>query len=112
MEHSNLKSENKKTARTAALNTIANIAALVVGVLIMPVLSRVLSQEDIGLASTFIANRNIIVIIATLAIYSFVNRAMIEFSKHKIDYIYSITLFCIFSVLLVFLIALPFKEII
>lgn len=110
MESSYIDTDSKKTAKTAVLNTIANVAALVVGVLIMPILSRVLSQEDIGLASTFIANRNIIVILATLAIYAFVNRAMIEFKNHKIDYICSITIYCIFSILLVFLIVLPFKN--
>lgn len=107
---SGISADNKKTAKTAILNVLANVLALVVGLLIMPILTRVLSQEDIGIAATFIANRNVIVIVITLAIYAYVNRALIEFSNDKKRYLLSISTFCLFSIGISLLVSLPFKN--
>lgn len=110
MKHDSMASDGKKTVRTAAMNTIANAAALVAGVVVMPILARVLTQEELGIASTFVANRNIIVIVVTFAIYAFVNKAMLEFCKDKPAYVKTISLYCILAVAVVFLISLPFKQ--
>lgn len=102
--------DSKNTVRTALLNTIANVISLIVGMVMIPIIARVISQEDLGIASTFISNRNIFVILVTLAVYSFVHRAMLEFAKEKKDYIFSISIFSIVMVVAAFILLLPFKQ--
>lgn len=104
------KKDSRLTVKTALLNTVANVISLVVGMVMVPIIARVISEKELGIASTFLATRNSLVILATLAVYSFVNRAMLEFEKEKKDYIFSITCFCVAAVGLVFLISLPFRE--
>lgn len=94
------------------LNTVANGISLVVGMLVIPVITRVLSTEDLGIASTFVSTRNTFVIIATCAVYAYVHRAMLEFKDHKKDYIYSLILYCMLAMAVVFVIAFPLKGII
>lgn len=103
------KKDSRLTVKTALLNTVANIISLVVGMVMVPIIARVISEKDLGIASTFLATRNSLVIVATLAVYAFVNRAMLEFEKEKKDYIFSITCFCVVAVGLVFLVSLPFR---
>lgn len=103
------KKDSRLTVKTALLNTVANMISLVVGMVMVPIIARVISEEELGIASTFLATRNSLVILATLAVYAFVNRAMLEFEKEKKDYIFSITCFCMVTVGLVFLISLPFR---
>ncbi len=104
------KKDSKLTVKTALMNTVANVISLVVGMVMVPIIARVLSEKDLGIASTFLATRNTLVILATLAVYAFVNRAMLDFEKEKKDYIFSITVFCIAMVGVIFLISLPFRE--
>ncbi|MFR1054936.1 MAG: hypothetical protein ACLSFB_11280 [[Clostridium] scindens] len=102
--------DNRLTIKTALMNTIANVISLIVGMIMIPIISRVISPKELGIASTFLSNRNIFVILATLAVYAFVHKAMLEFEDKKEDYIFSITIFCIFMVSAVFLISIPFKA--
>lgn len=104
------KRDSKLTVKTALMNTGANIISLVVGMVMVPVIARVLTEKEIGIAGTFLATRNTLVILATLAVYAFVNRAMLEFEKEKKNYIFSITVFCIVMIGLAFLICLPFRQ--
>ena len=85
------KQDNKSTVQTAFLNTIANVLSLIVGAVMIPLITRVMSPSDIGISGTFLSNKNILVIVVTLAIYGYVNKAMLEFKNEKVDYIYSIT---------------------
>ena len=87
MKDDNSGSETKNTVKTALLNTIANMCTLIIGVIMIPVITRVIPQSDLGIASTFLANRNIIVIFVTLAVYTFVHKAMLEFADDKRNYI-------------------------
>lgn len=104
------KKDSKLTVKTALMNTGANIISFVVGMVMVPVIARVLTEKELGIASTFLATRNTMVILATLAVYAFVNRAMLEFEKEKKNYIFSITIFCIVMIGLAFLICLPFRQ--
>ncbi|MCI9402001.1 MAG: oligosaccharide flippase family protein [Lachnospiraceae bacterium] len=110
MKDDNSGSETKNTVKTALLNTIANMCTLIIGVIMIPVITRVIPQSDLGIASTFLANRNIIVIFVTLAVYTFVHKAMLEFADDKRNYIFTISLFCILMVAVAFIFTLPFKE--
>lgn len=110
LENKKGQSDGHQTMRTAILNTVANAVSLCIGMIMIPVVTRVLSPEDIGVANTFLSNRNIMVIVITMASYSYVNRAMVDYREDKESYIYSIVLFCICMVLLSFVITFPFKS--
>ncbi len=112
MNNESINSDTKNTVKSALLNTIANFCSLIIGVIMIPIITRVISQYDLGIASTFLANRNILVIFVTLSVYAFVHKAMLEFSNDKKNYIFTISVFCVFIVGAVFAISLPFKEVI
>ena len=73
--------DNVQTAKTAILNTIANCVSLVVGMIMIPIITRILSVEQMGIANTFMSTRNTVVIIITCAVYAYVHKAMIEYKK-------------------------------
>lgn len=102
--------DNTQTAKTAILNTVANCISLVVGMIMIPIVTRVLSTEQMGIANTFISTRNTVVIIITCSVYAYVHKAMIEFKDEKKSYIFSIIFFSILAVVISFCISLIFKE--
>ena len=102
--------DSVQTAKTAILNTIANCFSLVVGMVMIPIITRVLSVSQMGIANTFISTRNTVVIIITCAVYSYVHKAMIEFKNEKKNYIFSIVLFCFLSVGISFCVCSLFKT--
>ena len=102
--------DNTQTAKTAILNTVANCISLVVGMIMIPIVTRVLSTEQMGIANTFISTRNTVVIIITCSVYAYVHKAMIEFKDEKKSYIFSIIVFSILAVVISFCISLIFKE--
>ena len=102
--------DSVQTAKTAILNTIANCISLVVGMIMIPIITRVLSVSQMGIANTFISTRNTMVIIITCAVYAYVHRAMIEFKNEKKDYLFSVVLFCFVSVGVGFGICSIFKQ--
>lgn len=102
--------DSKLTIKTALLNTIANGISLLVGMIMIPVVSRVMTPGELGVASAFISTRNTFVIIATCAVYAYIHKAMLEFKENKKDYISSIVVFCVCALTFVFLLCLPFKE--
>ena len=106
----NKQEDSRQTAKAALFNTIANVIALVVGMVMVPVITRVISAEDLGIASTFLSTRNILVIVVTLAVYAYVNRAMLEYKDNKKDYVFTLVGFCIVTVIISFLVCLPWKE--
>lgn len=103
-------SENRKTIHTALINTVANGISLIVGMVMVPVIARVFSTSELGIATTFISTRNIVVVIVMLAIYSFVYKAMIVYKDNIYDYLLSAILFCFFTDVVAFVVALPFKK--
>lgn len=102
--------DSVQTAKTAILNTIANCISLVVGMIMIPIITRVLSVSQMGIANTFISTRNTMVIIITCAVYAYVHRAMIEFKNEKKNYLFSVVLFCFVSVGVSFGICSIFKQ--
>lgn len=103
------KNETIKTAKTAILNTIANCISLVVGMVMIPIITRILSAEQMGIANTFISTRNTVVIIMTCAVYAYVHKAMIEYKSNEKSYIFSIIIFCFIAVAISFIICSLFK---
>lgn len=105
----NKQEDTRQTIKAAFANTIANGISLVVGMVVIPIIARILSTEDLGVASSFVSTRNTFVIIATCAVYAYVHRAMLEFDDRK-SYIYSIVIYCGMAVMGTFLLGLPFKT--
>ena len=105
----NKQEDTRQTIKAAFANTIANGISLVVGMVVIPIIARILSTEDLGVASSFVSTRNTFVIIATCAAYAYVHRAMLEFDDRK-SYIYSIVIYCGMAVMGTFLLGLPFKT--
>lgn len=103
-------SDSQKTLHTAFSNTIANVISLVIGTLVVSVTTRVMSQDDVGTAATFLANRNTIAILVTFSIYAYVNRGLVLHDEDKIGFLQSVTYFCILVIFAAFIIALPFKQ--
>lgn len=105
-------SDKQNTIKTAFLNTFTNAVSLVIGMIMVPVISRVFLLEELGIATTFLSTRNILVIIVTLAVYSYVNRAMIDLQgkTEKKDYLFTITLFSLFMTAAFFLLLIPFQD--
>lgn len=111
-EEKEIVSDNQKTMRTAILNTLANGSSLVIGIIMIPIISRILSPEELGIATTFISTRNTVVIIVTASVYAYVYRAMLELKndEEKKNYLFSLTLFCMLAVCFFYLVALPIKD--
>lgn len=103
------RNDNVQTAKTAILNTIANCISLVIGMIMIPVITRILSVEQMGIANTFMSTRNTVVIIITCAVYSYVHKAMIEYKKEKKSYIFSIIIFVFLAVAFSFFVCSLFK---
>lgn len=104
------KLDSKQTIRTAILNTGANVLSLIVGMVMIPIITRVLSTTEMGVVSTFLSTRNTFVILATLASYSYVHKAMLEFHEEKKNYMGSIALFCFLVIAISYAICLPFRS--
>lgn len=105
-------SDNRRTAKTAFLNTFANGVSLIIGMVMVPVISRVFLPEELGIATTFLSTRNVSVIIVTLAIYAYVNRAMIDLKgrEEKKDYLFTVTVFSMIMTAAFFLVLFPFQN--
>ena len=53
------KSDNKETVKAALSNTIANVIVMAFALLMLPITTRILSTEDLGIATNFFSIRNI-----------------------------------------------------
>lgn len=106
----NKKEDSRQTAKTAVLNTIANVISMIVGMIMIPIITRVISPEDLGIASTFLSTRNILVILVTCSVYTYVHRAMLEYPEDKKNYIFSISIFALLGVTISFFLCLFIKE--
>ena len=99
--------DTKKTMNTAIWNTVANVISLIIGTVMVPLITRVLTQEELGIASTFISNRNTLSILISLAIYSYVNHGLVDYKERERDFICSIVLFIVLSTAVAFIVCLP-----
>lgn len=106
----NKEEDGRQTAKTAVFNTIANVISLVVGMIMIPIITRVISPKDLGIASTFLSTRNILVIIVTCSVYTYVHRAMLEYLDEKKNYIFSITMFCVVTIIISFFVCFLIKS--
>ena len=102
--------DTKKTMNTAIWNTVANVISLIIGTVMVPLITRVFTQEELGIASTFISNRNTLSILISLAIYSYVNHGLVDYKERERDFICSIVLFIVLSTAVAFIVCLPFMQ--
>ena len=104
------RNDNVESAKMALVNTIANMISFVISMVMIPVIARVLSEDDLGIATTFLSTRNLLVTFTVFAVHSYVNKAMLEFANDKKNYLFNIVIFCMVSITGFFIISLPFKA--
>lgn len=102
--------ETRDTARTAMANAVANVLSMVFGIVVVPIITRILSTSDVGIANTFFVTRNIVAIVIALGAYGFVYKAMLEFKEDRENYLFTISLFCMMSSAFFFLLSMPFRS--
>lgn len=110
MSPGSYENEARDTARTALFNTIANVMSMAFGIIVVPIITRIISTDDVGIANTFIVTRNILAIIVALGTYAFVYKAMLEFKDAKKNYLFTISVFCILTSAVFFAVILPFQQ--
>ena len=87
---------NNKTINAAVWYTISNIVAKAMTVLLTPILSRLLSTNDYGIYTNFIAWQNMFVILFSLELSSTVLRAKFDYDEQQFaEYVYSVSLFSV-----------------
>lgn len=104
--------DDRETAKAALYNSLANLIMMVVGVIMIPITTRILPTEDMGIAVSFTTMRNICMYLFTLSIYSTVNKGMLDYKDKKVEFLSSIILFTMVLSGAIFLIYLPFGGII
>ena len=102
--------DDKQTVKSGLVNTIANIFSLLVGVVMIPIISRVIPADDIGTASIFVSTRNCLTIVIAAATYDYLYKAMLEFPQNKKNYVSSIVSFILMMTVVSFVLSLPFKT--
>ena len=104
--------DGKESAKAAIYNSIANIIVMLVGVLMIPITTRILPTEDMGTAVSFNTIRNICMYLFTLSMYSSIHKGMLDYKDEKKEFLSSIFIFGSAIIVLLFIIYLPFKPII
>lgn len=105
-------SDGIASMKSALSNSIAYCITMIVGVVMLPITTRLLSPDDLGISVAFTSTRNICLILFTMAIYTAQNRGLLEFDKEKYKFMSSIFLFGVFSTICIYGATLPFKEVI
>lgn len=104
------KEDGKKTVTSIVMYTIANVISIVVSFITLPILTNIMSSEDLGIATTFYTLKNILSIICLLAISNAIDRIMLDAKDKEYQNLSSLFIFSsVFSVI-IFLIYLVFRE--
>lgn len=85
--------DERKTAKSAIYNTMANLISMLIGIIMIPVISRILHTEDVGIAVSFTTIKNLLMYIVTLATYTSISKAMLDYKDEKYQFLSSIFIF-------------------
>ena len=106
----NRKEDGKKTAIAIAFNTISVIISMIVSLITTILITKIISLNDLGIATSFITLKGIITIICLLSISSSVNRMLLDVKKDIYEYLSSIYIFSSISCICIFIIYLIFSH--
>lgn len=103
--------DGKRTLTAMIFNVIAVIFQIIVSLVVTICITRVISTDDLGIATSFTTLKNILTIICLLAINVSINRLLVDVKDDVYEYLSSVYLvssaFCIF-VYIVYIIFNPF----
>lgn len=103
--------EKKSSAFAAGIGyTIGNMLIKGIGILTLPLFSRIMTTEEFGVYNVFAAYDAILFVIIGLALHTSVRSANLEFRGKIDDYVSSISLIYIFNLLVFWLLTLLFGD--
>ena len=103
-------SDGKKTLKSGFYHMIANIISMFVSLITLSLLSNMMSTSDMGISTSFITFQTVISYICLLAIYTSINRVLLEKNIDFNEYFSTITIFSIISVVVCYIIYLFFQD--
>lgn len=108
-----MSTEKKNTAFKAGIGyTIGNILIKGIGILTLPLFSRIMSTEEFGVYNVFMSYDAILFIIMCLAMHTSVRSANLEFKGRVNDYVSSISLIYVLNMLIFLVVVFLFGSII
>ena len=90
------KSDNENTKKSMSLNVITGIISIIVSLFTTLIISRIISTDDLGIATSFISLKSILTIICILSIQTAINRMLIDVEE-KNEYRYLSSIYIISS---------------
>ena len=82
----NREEDGKKTLISMISYLIANIVGMLVSLIALPILTNLLSTEEMGIATSFITLKNIVTIILLLAMYISIDKIFVTLKKDEERY--------------------------
>ncbi len=82
----NREEDGKKTVISMISYLIANIVGMLVSLIALPILTNLLSTEEMGIATSFITLKNIVTIILLLAMYISIDKIFVTLKKDEERY--------------------------
>ena len=102
--------ENSKVLKSGIWYTISNFIVKGIAFITMPIFTRIMSTDDVGMFSNLIAWFNILAIIATFELYSSVSIARFDYKNDLNKYISSNLFFGSLITLIFYIIVLVFYD--
>lgn len=108
----NRQEDGKKTVISMITYLIANIVGMVVSLIALPILTNLLTTEEMGIATSFITLKNIVTIIILLAMYISIDKMYITIKENneRYKFLSSIYIFSSLVAVLIYGIYFVFRE--
>ena len=107
----NREEDGKKTLISMISYLIANIVGMLVSLIALPILTNLLSTEEMGIATSFITLKNIVTIILLLAMYISIDKIFVTLKKdeERYKFLSSIYIFSSIAAVILYLIYFIFR---
>lgn len=103
-------SDGKKTLKSAFLYSISNIISIIVSLIAIPILTNLLKTDEMGMAVSFNTLKTLLSYIVLLAFYSTIDRAILDFKDKTKEYLSTIYIFNLLTVIFFYIIYLLFQN--
>ena len=85
--------DGKRTMTSMLTNIVSVIIQMIVSLISVVLITKIISVDDLGIATSFITLKNIMTIICLLSITSSINRMLVDIKKDEFEYLSSIYIF-------------------
>lgn len=82
--------DGEKTIKSMLSYSIANIISLIISFISIPIITRIISVADLGIATSFTTLQNILTIICVIAINISIDRMLLDIKKKEYEFLSSI----------------------